>query len=188
MITLWNPTDETFEMQFEGRMYRLEPNGRAKVSEPCGKHLLTGFGQRGLTSLEYGDEDKIDNIRGDALELSHKFKLRQVVEYNQRNESRKQMNMPFLLPPDHIRKYAKDLNIELLAPFSVRSEENARIQQLTDLNEKLSGALDARDQQVSRLTDTTEKLLARLEALENRAPAEPPEASAKREVKGGKAS
>ena len=34
MITLWNPTDETFEMQFEGRMYRLEPEGRAKVSEP----------------------------------------------------------------------------------------------------------------------------------------------------------
>lgn len=122
MITLWNPTDETFEMQFEGRMYRLEPGGKAKVSEPCGKHLLTGFGQRGLTSLEYGDEDQIEKIRGDALSLNRAFKMRQVVEYNQRNESRKQMNMPFLLPPEHIRKYAKDLNIELLAPFSVRAE------------------------------------------------------------------
>lgn len=188
MITLWNPTDETFEMQFEGRMYRLEPEGKVKVSEPCGKHLLTGFGQRGLTSLEYGDEGRVDNIRDDALSLNRTFKTRQVVEYNQRNESRKQMNMPFLMPPDHIRRYAKDLGIELLAPFSIRSEENARIQQLTDLNEKLSAALDSRDTQVSRLTETTEKLMARLEALETRSPEASPEAPSKREVKGGKVS
>ena len=190
MITLWNPTNENFAMQFEGRMYYLKPDERVKVSEPCGKHLLTGFGPRGLTSLEYGDEPRMEQIRADALKLNRDFKLRQVVEYNRRNESRKQMNLAFLIPPEHIREYAKELGIDLLAPYSVREEENARIQQLQDVNEKLSKALDSRDQLLAEQTSSMRAMMERLEKLEKAsalAP-EPPAERPLKEAKGGKAS
>src|SRR5512137_965001 len=110
-IKIWNPTNETMTMQFEGRTFIMKPDSFEKVTESCGKHLLTGFGPRGLTSLEHGDDEA--KVRADALSRNRDFKLKQVIDYNRRNESRKQMNLPFLIPPDYIKDYAKELGIDL---------------------------------------------------------------------------
>lgn len=181
MIVLYNPTNEMFEMQFEGRTYRIGPEEKLRVSEACGKHLLTGYGPRGLTGLEFGDEANIDQIRADGIKRNREFKLKCVIEYNQRNESRKQMNMPFLIPPEHIKNYARELNIELIAPFSVREEENARIQALTEQNRKLGEALDKRDAEMAQMREMLESLMKSIKA--DQAASE-----AKKEAKGAKVS
>lgn len=178
-ITLWNPTTETFVMQFEGRTLILNAGQLMKVTESCGKFLLGGFGQRGLTSLEYGDDD--EKIRNDALERNRAFRVKQVVDYNQRNEARKQMNLPYLNPPELIRQYARELGIDIIAPFTVRAEENARIQQLEDINTKLSTALEEERSERKKMSD---QINALMKMMQPEKPSE--ELPPKKEAKGAK--
>lgn len=180
MIIIWNPTNETLVMQFEGRTYTMPPNDRQKVTEPCGKHLLTGYGQRGLTSLEYGDDEII--IGEQAKERNREFKLKQVVDYNQRNEARKQMNLSYINPPAQIKQYARDIGIEIIAPFSVRTEENARIQQLEDINKSLAGALEEERTERNRMSEMMNSIMAKLESAEKTS-AVSPDKEAKKGVK-----
>jgi len=124
-LMIYNPTAETFDMQYAGVSLTMEPGAKCLYEIACAKHLLNAFGQRGLTSLTYGcDEEK---VKKEAIQRNHDFKKKQVVEYNQRNEMRKQTGMGYLPPTPHVKKYAIELGLELLEPYAVRDEERAGI-------------------------------------------------------------
>ncbi len=124
-LTLFNPTNEVFEMQYSGISLTMNPGDKEQFEINCARHLLNSFGQRGLTSLSYGaDEEKTGK---EAIARNIEFKKKQVVEYNQRNENRKQMQLGYLPPTSHVKKYAIELGLELLEPYAVRDEERAGI-------------------------------------------------------------
>jgi len=134
-LVLWNPTNEDLEMQYAGISIGLKAGERQTFAIKCAMHLLNGFGQRGLTSLTHGcDEEKIGR---EAIQRNRDFKEKQVVEYNQRNENRKAMNLGFLPPTEQLKKYAIELGLKLLEPYTVRDEERAGITAAKQENEAL---------------------------------------------------
>ncbi|MFA5377336.1 MAG: hypothetical protein WC455_16415 [Dehalococcoidia bacterium] len=136
-LVLWNPTNEDFDMQYSGVSFTLKSGEKREIEISAGKHLLNAFGPRGLTSLKYGDEANEERIGRDAIDRNIEFKKRQVVNYNQQNESRKHMNLGYLPPSDIMRRYSKELGLKLLEPYSVRDEERAGIADTRRENEEL---------------------------------------------------
>jgi len=119
---LYNPTNEVLSFAYGGITFFFNPQERKKVEDAAGKHLLHNLGARGLTVLEYGcDEAKIEK---DAVERNINFKRNMVVEFNQRNEQRKQTNFAYLAPTKEVKEYAIELGMGLLEPFSPRDREH----------------------------------------------------------------
>ena len=150
MIVLYNPTDESMTMQHAGISRTLEPDTRLEVEDACGKHVLNSHGMRGLCQLTYGcDEGKIQK---EGIARNYEFKKKQVVEYNQRNESRKQMGLPYQPPTPHIKQYAIDLGLELLEPFAVRDAERKAISDSKEENTELREMVANLARQVAEMT------------------------------------
>lgn len=158
-VVLWNPTNEAFDMQYAGRSFTLESGQKEEVNEACANHLLNAFGQRGLTFLKYGDNE--DAVGADARARNLAFKKRQVELYNTMNEQRKMTRMGYLPPNVAVRKYAIELGIELLEPYTLKDEEKAAIAETSMENEILK-------RQVAKLTETMNQLLEKLSRTEER--------------------
>ena len=109
---------------------------------------------RGITSLKYGDEPREKEIGEKAIERNYEFKKRQVVGYNLQNENRKHMNLGYLPPSSIIKKYAIELGVKLLEPFSVRDEEREAIARTSIENEKLK--IQIEEMQKQHMAEMTE--------------------------------
>ena len=122
---LWNPTNEELSHQYSGITYFFAPGEKKKVNDNCGKHLLHNLDARGLTVLEFDDEGKVDEakVKADAIARNKAFKTRMVSEFNQRNETRKQVGLAYLSPTDKIKEYAVELGLGLLELFTVKDVE-----------------------------------------------------------------
>ena len=122
-------------MQYAGVSLTIAAGERHLYEIACAKHLLNAFGQRGLTSLTYGcDEEK---VKKDAIQRNHDFKVKMVVDFNQRNESRQMMKLGYLPPTEKIKEYAIELGLKLLEPYAIREEERAGIAEGKKENEAL---------------------------------------------------
>lgn len=152
---IWNPTNEVLSYPFGGITFSFLPGEKREVEDGAGKHLLHNLGVRGLTVLDYGcDEDAIGR---DAIERNRDFKRKQVIEYNQRNETRKQTNMAYLAPTKEVKAYAIELGMGLLEPFTPRDAEREGMAKLADENKALE----------KTLSDLTAKMNALAQAVMN---------------------
>lgn len=168
-LTLWNPTNEDLEgMQYAGISIGLKAGEKQIFAIKCAAHLLNAFGQRGLTSLVYGsDEGKVGKA---AIQRNLDFKTKQVVDYNQRNENRKAMQLGYLPPTETLKKYALELGLKLLEPYTVRDEERAGITKATAENEELKKKLAAQEGELSEMKEMMKQLLANQEAAKKSGP------------------
>jgi hypothetical protein len=159
-LVLWNPTNETLDMQYSGITLTMQPGDKEQFEINCARHLLNSFGQRGLTSLTYGaDEEKVGK---EAVTRNTDFKKKQVTEYNQRNESRKQMGLGYLAPTPHVKKYAIELGLELLEPYAIREEERTGIAETKKENEKLRSEIsELREMMKTVISGQKEKEVAK---------------------------
>lgn len=148
-IILFNPTNERFEMVYSGRGIFLEAGGKLKVEDNCGKHLLSIFGIRGLTSLEFGDDE--DKIAADAKGRNDDFKRKMVMDYNVRNAQRKQQGMAYLIPTKEVKNYSSELGLALDEPYAVRDLENERMAVLKKENDELRGMVVGLGAQMAEL-------------------------------------
>lgn len=157
-MVLWNPTDEDFDdMQYAGISISLKAGEKQAFAMKCATHLLNAFGQRGLTSLIYGaDEEKISR---EAIQRNRDFKVKQVVDYNQRNENRKSMNLGFLPPTELLKKYAIELGLKLLEPYTVRDEERTGISEAKQENELLKAKLENQEKEMAELKDMMKQFI-----------------------------
>ena len=156
-IMLWNPTTDNLDMQYAGISIRLEPGQKQLFALKCASHLLNAFGVRGLTSLTYGEDET--SVGEDARARSEEFKKKQIIEYNQRNESRKQMGMGYLPPTADVKKYAIELGLKLLEPYSVRDEERNAISQAASDNKTLKDKLEGQNAEIAELKSMMKTLL-----------------------------
>lgn len=168
-LTLWNPTSEDFEgMQYAGISIGLKAGEKQIFAIKCAAHLLNAFGQRGLTSLTYGsDEEKVGKA---AIQRNLDFKTKQVVDYNQRNENRKAMQLGYLPPTEILKKYALELGLKLLEPYTVRDEERAGITKATVENEELKKKLAAQETEMAEMKEMMKQLLLNQEAAKKPGP------------------
>lgn len=168
-LMLWNPTDEDFTgMQYAGISIGLKAGEKQIFAIKCAAHLLNAFGQRGLTSLVYGsDEEKVGKA---ARQRNHDFKEKQIVEYNQRNENRKAMQLGYLPPTETLKKYALELGLTLLEPYTVRDEERAGIAQASTENAELKKKLADQETEMSEMRTMMKQLLENQEAAKKPGP------------------
>ena len=168
-LTLWNPTNEDLErMQYAGISIGLKAGEKQIFAIKCAAHLLNAFGQRGLTSLTYGsDEEKVGKA---AIQRNLDFKTKQVVDYNQRNENRKAMQLGYLPPTETLKKYALELGLKLLEPYTVRDEERAGITKATAENEELKKKLAVQETEMAEMKEMMKQLLLNQEAAKKPGP------------------
>jgi hypothetical protein len=139
-LVLLNPTNEDLDMQYAGISLTLKAGEKRAYEIACARHLLNGFGQRGLTSLSYGANE--EEIAKEGRERNIEFKKRMVTEYNQRNENRKHMGLNYHPPTEHVKKYAIELGLELLEPYRVRDEERGEVADLRKENRDLKNQVN----------------------------------------------
>ena len=155
-MVVWNPTSEDLDMQYAGVSLTMKAGTEQAFEISCARHLLNGFGPRGLTSLKYGCSDSEKKKIGEAaIQRNRDFREKQVVEYNQRNEARKQMGLGYNPPTEIVKRYARELKLELLQPYSVRDAERSDIEQLRTENAQ-------QKTQIADLIGKFEQLMARL--------------------------
>lgn len=169
-MILWNPTDEDMEMQYSGSSFVMVSGEKREFENSCAAYILNSYGARGITSLKYGDEKNEGKIGADAIERNKEFKKRQVTQYNIQNENRKHMNLGYLPPTALMKKYALELGLKLLEPYTVRDEERAGIAKATSENEELKKKLAAQETAMAEMKTMMEQLLANQEAAKKPGP------------------
>lgn len=140
-VVLYNPTNETFRVTYAGRNFPIEPEDKVKVDDACGRHLLNNYAQRGLCSLDFGDEANIKDIAERGREANRRFKLKQIENYNQRNEERKAIGLPFLVPTKTMIEYARELGLKLSEPYRVEDVAMQETKSLREENAELRGQI-----------------------------------------------
>jgi hypothetical protein len=151
MIVLFNPTNEMFSMMYGGISVDLPPGEKRQVEDPCGKHLLNGYGQRGLCQLVYGDVE--EKVAAAGRKQNMEFKKTQVVRYNQMNEQRKMQGLGYIPPTPELTQYSSDLAIELREPYNVADQTKSTIATLSNENEMLKQQLQAMQKVISGIND-----------------------------------
>ena len=136
-IVLFNPTNEFFRGNWAGRSFPIPPDKKIKVDDSCGKHVLNEYGPRGLCALDYGDQDKIEEIARDGLERNMAFKKKQIVDHNQKNAERKAIGLPHLVSSRKIIEYAKELSIKLIEPYNIDEGDHSLMTQNKDLQARI---------------------------------------------------
>jgi hypothetical protein len=136
---IFNPTNEDFDMQYAGVSFTLQAGQKMKIMDHAANHLLNAFGPRGLCDLSYGaDEEK---VAAQGRERNREFKIAQVTNFNVRNEARKHMQLGYLPPSELMKRYAKEMGIDLMQPYATKNveklESDERVAALERQNENL---------------------------------------------------
>jgi uncharacterized protein with von Willebrand factor type A (vWA) domain len=161
MIFLWNPTNEDFPLTYGGLSYTLYAGKKLKVEEAMGNHALNALGSRGLTKLVFDDEGHSvaeEQIGQDAIARNKEFKVRQIVTYNERNERRRTSGQPYDLPTKTVQKYAVELGIELLKPYTLATAEIGQIGTLSKENEDLKIQLKQQEENTRNLMESFKEM------------------------------
>lgn len=166
-IVLYNPTNEKMKVTFGGRNFFLEPESKTKVEDACGKHILNEYSQRGLCSLDYGDEGNIEEIAKAGRAANEAFKIRQIENYNEQNEARKAIGLPFNIATKKLIEYAEELSLVLSQPYKVSDTVAKRSKELEAENAELKDRVNYMQTQQNKLAERVNKLLDAQEAKES---------------------
>jgi len=182
-MILFNPTDEDFEGQYVGEQVIIKAGSKVKVDDPRGRHIINSLGNRGLVTLEYGDEGEGELAKGKiGIERHKNFMRKQVLDFNQINEGRFQSKMPYLTPTKQVKRYAQVMGMGIREPYNVEDAANAELSTVLAQNKELQAqvakkdtALETLQAQVSDLTAEFRRFLslASDKAKDDTAPAAP---------------
>jgi hypothetical protein len=155
-ITLFNPTNEDFFAQYGGSNFTIpacpKEGHMIRVDDNKANHVLNQFGPRGLTSLDYGDEGEVKEQKAEAGRRRNlDFKRMQVSRYNRDNEARKARQLEYIDPPKHIKEYAKEIGVGLIAPYEIADIKNEEISQMRKDAERRDRENDELRKQVADL-------------------------------------
>jgi hypothetical protein len=158
-----NPTKELMEPMHGGKIFSFPEGHIMQVPVPSAKHILNEYGQRGLISLNYGDDTRpgknnpdisLEDEKSEAgVRANHNFQIRQVEIYNQDNETRAQNKMGYVKPPAQIKEYADAHGLELIAPYSAPNNNQVEMNTLRDDNADLKDL-------VKQLIEQNKKIMA----------------------------
>lgn len=155
---LFNCTDrlgeefaEPFVGQYLGLEVRIDPGQKLKVSDPTARHILNVFAPRGLISLDYGDDE--EKRAEEALERNRAFKIKQINDYNEKNEARKHQGLPYLWPHKQIKVYAKEFGAKLIESYKIDDAQIKKTEALEKENTDLKTQMSELMKEFSELKD-----------------------------------
>ena len=160
-MVIWNPSNEDIDMQYAGVSFTLKSGEKRDFDVNVANYIINSFGVRGLTPLKYGDEPNEKKLGDDGIARNMEFKKRQITLYNQQNENRKHMNLGYQPPSEILKRYAIELGLKLLEPFTVRDEERAAISKSSIENEELKQKLAVQEKEMAELKDMMKQFMSR---------------------------
>ncbi len=146
---LFNPTDEDFDLQYAGISFKIKPGEKLTVPTNCANHVLNSHGQKGLSRLIFGADEK--KVADDGRKRNYDFKVRAVAKFNEVNENRKSQGLGAHIPSAQIRKYASQLGVVLTEPYAARDEEKVKIRTQDETIASLQATLAALQAQISAM-------------------------------------
>jgi sugar phosphate isomerase/epimerase len=149
---IYNPTNEVLIGEHSGVTLIVNPEDKIKIEDSKAKHLLNKLGRRGLSVLDYGCDEK--KVGEEGIERNIDFKKKQVIEYNQRNESRKMQSMSYLMPTKSVKAYAIELGIELNEPYSLKDAEKEAITETKKENTELKKQINNLEDKLTQILDS----------------------------------
>ena len=181
MIIL-NPTNERIEVTYHGLPLVFNAGEKLRVKDSVGRQVIHNYANRGIVSLEYGDEGAGEMEKAEAgKEKNLAFKTKQCIHYNQINDRRKQSGQPFIDPPKQIKGYAKELGIRMLEPYRLEDSDSREISLLMKQNESLKEDVKKKDvalgemqNQIKELTGQFKDFLSLAGGKKDAAPAAAP--------------
>jgi len=156
-MVLFNPTDEDIDMQYSGVSFTLKAGEKKTFEAKCANHLLNSFGQRGLSYLAYGSDEEA--IAAAGRERNRDFKHRMVTDFNVRNENRKNMGLGYHVPTKELKRYAEELELELMEPYAPRDKERSELLAQKDYLETFGNQVIKKlEQQQATIGELTKRL------------------------------
>ncbi|KKN52255.1 hypothetical protein LCGC14_0614750 [marine sediment metagenome] len=156
-----NFTPDTILWTHIGVTGRIKPGEIVEMAEPRAKHILNKYGSRGLVQLQY-DDDKKEKAR-DAKIIYEDFWVRQIVNFNQLNERRKNENKAYLDISPELAFHAKQLELEVVGPWKMtKASSSKEMEELKTDNNKLRDEIGSFKEQVGTLTNQVETLIGKM--------------------------
>ena len=163
MTVVFNPTNEDlrgFKGGIEYNFPKFPDKGhKVKLDDAAAAHLLNHLGPRGLCKLEYGDEEKEDEIGAGGLKRNADFKEKQIAAYNHHNEFNKQQGHAYVEPTSDIKRYAEELGKELFAPYTPDTDKEKRIAELLTERSGQSEKIEKQSEEIKSLSENMEKMM-----------------------------
>jgi hypothetical protein len=127
-MILANFTPDDIEWTFGGLSGVIPGNGikgsLVEVDDAKGNHLLNKFGPRGLIRMQYSKEpDYLSRRKAESVKVYGDFWLRQVQNFNELNDNRKNEGKPYIRPTKDLLEHAEQLGIELIGPWRAAVKE-----------------------------------------------------------------
>jgi len=145
----------------------IEPGKMVELEEKKANFVLNKFDKRGLVAMKFGDrpEDK----QKAAMEQWKRFWRRQIVNFNQDNERRKNTQREYVEPTEELLQHATTLGIELVGPWTIKQTDNVAVQAVLVENATLKAEMSSLKAQMQELI---EAIKAREVPMELRSTAE----------------
>lgn len=161
-LVIYNPTNEILTATYIGETCEIAPEQKLKMDDARARHLLNNLGARGLVTLEYGDQgDGEEKKAKEGRTRNREFKRQQVLRYNQMNESHKQQGLPYVVIPEQVQEYAKELGLVLVQPYQYKDKEVEEISQLRETR-------DDQFRYIKKLEDTNKENQDQIAALSSK--------------------
>jgi len=175
---VYNPTDklgEEFQEEFRGHYMGvgigITPGQKIKLPDAKARHLLNEFAPRGLVALDYGDDE--EKRANEGLERNRNFKLKQLNDFNEKNEARKHMGLPYLWPTETLKRYAKEIGVKLTESYKVDDAQLQRAKALEEENKNLRSQMAEMNEKFEKLMSMVSEKFTQEEEAKARGPGRP---------------
>ena len=130
----------------------IESDQVVEMDDARGNHILNQFGPRGLIKLQYGDEEEVR--KKEAMTIYTMFWERQITNFNQQNEARKNENKAYIAPNKQLQEKADEMGLEIVGPWKLKIPvASAEMDKLKAENKELYTKIDTLQTQVSELIE-----------------------------------
>ena len=147
-----NFTPDAINWQYAGATGTLKPGAVEKFDNRAQANtILNKYGPRGILELEWNDN--VDTKKTEALRIYKAWWTRQITNFNQDNERRKNTNREYVTPTAQLQAHADELGIETLGPWAVKQNDNEALKTLRDENLELRGQVGMLMEQVKGLVE-----------------------------------
>lgn len=169
-MILFNPTDEILKATYQGEDIVIPPAPdlmhKIRVDDARGRHVLNYLGPRGLVTLEYGDEGAGEEKKAEQGRARNAdFKRKHVMNFNQVNDSQAQRKLPYCVPDEITKTYARQLGIKLYEPMSMTDDMTQQHAELMGKVADKDRELNAKSEQITELSSKVDKLAEMVTAL-----------------------
>lgn len=165
-MLLFNPTETEMVWLYGGSPYRVPAEGTAEFPDKVGNHLLLHLSPIGLQELKHGDKKAEKAKVGLATRTT--FLKRQIKEFRQMNENRKNAGFPPLVPSESLIKIVRDVEGDESADrLEYSSQETATMMLEKMVKTSVEGKGDMAEA-MTVLSNAVAQLLANQDAQNNR--------------------